>query len=336
MAKSKAPSILKVNPELKKGKLAPIYYFFGEDSFSLDSALSSVEAVVEPLLSSEFDREVFYGEDRSLGEVLNLAAAFPFGSEKKIIVFKQFEKVKDKKPLKDYALIPADFTVLVLIHYGTITNLSSEPYKTLLANNFIFEAKQLKGNTLVDWLVSYSESKGKTLQRENAQVLVDMVGENRSMLETQLEKILLYLKDKNEITIESIQKVSSSLKQFTIFNLQDALAEMDKLRAVEIAFNLLDNGVETVFIVSMLTRYFTGLSKVTELESKNIPDQAAARIVGTHPFYYRGYKKARKLYSDEKLIDVFRALLKADISIKTTSLDDKTLITILISEILQS
>jgi len=334
MAKSKAPSILKVNPELKKGKLAPIYYFFGEDSFSLDSALSSVEAAVEPLLSSEFNREVFYGEDRSLGDVLNLAAAFPFGSEKKIIVFKQFEKVKDKKPLKNYALAPADFTVLVLIHSGSITNLSSEPYKTLMANNFIFEAKQLKGSSLVDWLVSYTESKGKTLQKENAQVLVDMVGENRNMLEIQLEKILLFLKDKNEITIASIQEVSSSLKQFTIFHLQDALAEIDKPRALEIAFNLLDNGFEPTFIVSMLTRYFTGLSKVIELESKNMPEQAAARIVGTHPFYYRGYKKARKLYSDEKLIEVFRALLKADISIKTTNLDDKTLITILISEIL--
>jgi len=334
MAKSKAPSILQVNSELKKGKLSSIYYFFGEDSFSLDTALSSVEAAVGPLLTSDFDKEVFYGEGRSLGEVLDLAAAFPFGSEKKIIIFKQFEKVKDKKPLKDYALAPANFTVLVLIHNGTITNLSSEPYKTLLANNLIFEAKNLKGNALVDWLVSYSESKGKTLQKENAQVLVDVVGENRSMLETQLEKILLYLKDKNEITIESIQKASSSQKQFTIFDLQDAIAEMDKPRAVEISYNLLDNGFEPVYIVSMLTRYFTGLSKVTELRSKNMPDQAAARIVGTHPFYYKGYLKARTIYSDENLIEVFRALLKADISIKTTSLDDKTLISILISEIL--
>ncbi|NNG28210.1 MAG: DNA polymerase III subunit delta, partial [Ignavibacteriaceae bacterium] len=217
---------------------------------------------------------------------------------------------------------------------GTIPNLSSEPYKTLLENNFIFEAKNLKGNALLDWLVSHAESKGKTLQKEDAQVLVDMVGENRSMLETQLEKILLYLKDKNEITIESIQKASSLLKQFTIFDLQDAIAERDKPRAIEIAYNLLDSGFEPVYIVSMLTRYFTGLSKVAELKSKNMPDQAAARIVGTHPFYYRGYIKARTIFSDDKLIEVFRALLKADISIKTTNLDDKTLITILISEIL--
>ena len=85
----------------------------------------------------------------------------------------------------------------------------------------------------------------------------------------------------------------------------------------------------------MLTRYFTGLAKVTELRSKNIPDRDAARIVGTHPYFYPDYVKARTLYSDTKLVEVFRSLLKADVSIKTTSTDDKTLITLLITEILQ-
>ena len=51
MAKSKAPSILKVNDDLKKGNLAPIYYLFGEDTFSLDSALTQIEAAV-PLSES--------------------------------------------------------------------------------------------------------------------------------------------------------------------------------------------------------------------------------------------------------------------------------------------
>jgi len=45
--------------------------------------------------------------------------------------------------------------------------------------------------------------------------------------------------------------------------------------------------------------------------------------------------KARILYSDEKLVEVFRALLKADVTVKTTSSDDKTVIVLLIAEILQ-
>ena len=158
----------------------------------------------------------------------------------------------------------------------------------------------------------------------------------RELLEDQLEKISVFLNKEKEISIESIQQVSSELKQFNIFDLQNAIGVKDKSKSLTIANNLLDNGAGPTHIIAMLTRYFTGLSKITELKSKNVPDMEAARIVGTHHFYYPNYVKARTLYSDTKLVEVFRALLKADVSIKTTSSDEKTVIALLIAEILQN
>jgi DNA polymerase-3 subunit delta len=287
------------------------------------------------LLLSEFDKETIYSEDRAITDILGLATSFPFGSEKKLIIVKEAEKIKDKKPLKDYASSPAEFTVLVFFHNGSITNLSSEPFKTLDANGFLFEAKELKGKNLIDWLIGLAEEKRKKLSEENAQVMIDIVGESRNMLEDQLEKICIFLNEKKEISLESIQQVSSELKQFNIFDLQNAIGLKDKSKALTVANNLLDNGAEPTFIITMLTRYFTGLAKIIELQSKNTPVQEAARIVGTHRFYYPNYVKARKLFSDEKLVEVFRALLKADVSVKTTTSDNKTIITLLIAEILQ-
>jgi len=335
MAKSKAPSILEAVTEIRKRKFKPVYYFFGEDSYNLSSTLHTLEEIFKPLLLSEFDKETIYSEDRSITDILGLATAFPFGSEKKLIIIKEAEKIKDKKPLKDYAASPAEFTVIAFFHNGSITNLNTEPFKTLDANNFLFEAKELKGKNLIDWLISLAEEKGKKLSEENAQVLVDIVGENRNMLEDQLEKICVFLNKEKEISIESIQKVSSELKQFNIFDLQNAIGLKDKAKSLTVAYNLLDNGAEPTFIITMLTRYFTGLAKITELKTKNVPLQEAARIVGTHHFYYPNYVKARNLFSDQKLVEVFRALLKADMSVKTTSSDDKTIITLLIAEILQ-
>lgn len=335
MAKIKAPSVLQVINNVSKENTLPVYYLFGEDTFNLNTGLTAIEEAVNPFISSDFDRETFYGEDKPLKEILNFATAFPFGNGKKLIILKQFEKVKDKKLLKDYVLNPADFTVLVIVHYGTINNLATELYKTLLSKNYLFEAKELKGKSLLDWIISSVKIKGKYISEENAQVLIDIVGENRSMVAAQLDKIFTYISGQKEITLESIHKVSSELKKYDIFNLQDAVGERDKTKAMEIAFNLLDNGFDSVFIVNMLTRYFTGLSKVTELRKNKVPDNAAAKIVRTHPFYYKKYIQARKLYSDTKLIEVFRALLKADVSIKTTSADSKTIISVLISEILK-
>ena len=336
MAKSKAPSILEALVSIKKRKFKPVYYFFGEDSYSLDSALHIIEESFNPLLISDFDKETIYSEDRSINDILGLAAAFPFGSEKKLIIVKEAEKIRDKKPLKDYASSPADFTVIAFFNNGAITNLNSEPFKTLDSNEFLYEAKELKGKNLIDWLISIAEEKEKKLSEENAQVMVDIVGENRSMLEDQLEKICIFLNEKNEIKIESIQQVSSELKQFNIFDLQNAIGVKDKAKSLTVANNLLDNGAEPTFIITMLARYFTGLAKITELQTKNTPVQEAARIVGTHHFYYPQYVKARNLFSDQKLVEVFRALLKADVSVKTTSADDKTIITLLIAEILHN
>ncbi len=233
MAKSKAPSILEAIAEIKKRKFKPVYYFFGEDSYNLTFALHTLEEVFTPLLSSEFDKETIYSEDRSITDILGLATSFPFGSEKKLIIVREAEKIKDKKPLKDYADTPAEFTVLALFHNGSITNLKSEPFKTLAENDFLFEAKELKGRNLIDWLISEAEEKGKKLSEENAQVLVDIVGENRNMLEDQLEKICVFLNKEKEITIESIQQVSSELKQFNIFDLQNAIGLKDKAKSLE-------------------------------------------------------------------------------------------------------
>ncbi len=84
----------------------------------------------------------------------------------------------------------------------------------------------------------------------------------------------------------------------------------------------------------MLTRYFTQLTRLNELKVKAGSENEIARSIGTHPFYLKDYFKARSRYTDENLFNAAKALLKADLSIKTTTVEPKVLITILIEEIL--
>ncbi len=337
MTKSKinAPSVNKIADDLNTGRVLPVYYIFGEDTFSIEAGLDLISKSVQPFIASEFDKEVFYGDEKTLIEILDYASAFPFGSKKKLIIVKEFEKIRDKKGLVSYANNPTDFSVLVLIHNGKISNLDSEPFKTLIERNYLFEAKELKGENLIDWVVSYVQNSGKIIARENARLLVEISGESRDMLESQLEKISVFLGNKKEITIDTIKDLSTSLKEYNIFDLQNALSKKDKQETLKIAFKMLEKGAEPTFIIYMLTRYFTGLSRINELKEKKIPEQAAARIVGTHPYYYKDYLKARTFYSDKDLIRIVQSLLKADLSVKTTSADNKSIISVLLAEILQ-
>lgn len=337
MAKTKVniPAISQIKNELLSRKILPVYFFLGEDSYSIEAGSALVEETVKPMIESDFDRETFYGEDKNLSDILNFASAFPFGSGKKLIILKEFEKIKDKKQLTSYVNSPQGLTVLVIINNGTVSNLDAEPYKSLIEKKYIFEGKELKGENLVEWLTENVKLKGKVLTSENARLLIDIVGENREMLEAQLEKIFVFLNDSKEITLDSIKSLSTSLKEYNIFDLQNAIGKKDKTLTLKVAYNMLDKGAEPTYIIHMLTRYFTGLSRVNELTAKKIPDQAAARIVGTHPFYYKDHLRARKIFTDSNLYRIVQSLLKADLSVKTTSSDNKTIITILLSEIVQ-
>lgn len=338
MAKLKPniPPVTDIQKHLANKKISPVYLFTGEDSYSIDTTIKQLTAAVEPYITSDFDKETIYcTPDKDLNDILNVVTAFPLGSEKKLVVLKEFEKIKDRKKLASYVKAPADFTVLIIIQNGDISNPEAEPYFSLLSNGYMFEAKELKGKALADWVESYCTQKGKFISAENAALLVETVGDNRALVEMQLQKMFTFLGENKEITFEIVKDLATELKEYTIFDLQNAIGKKDKKEALKIANNMLEKGSELVFILAMLTRYFTGLAQIPELTASKMPDQAAARIVGTHPFYYSNYKRARDLFPDKRLNTVIKALLKADISIKTSSIDEKSILTILMAEILR-
>jgi len=288
LAKSKEhiPLISEAYKSFSKDKFLPVYFFFGNDSFSIDEALRKLTSEIDPLICSDFDKESYYGDDINLPQLLSMASSFPFGSGRKFLIVKEFEKIKDKKSLSTYVNNPPEYTTLTLIHTGVIQNPESEPYKSMIKNGFIFEAKELKGENLTDWVVELARKRGKLLSKENARLLMEISGENRALLEDQLDKIFIFLGNNKEIDYNSIKMLSTNLKEFTIFDLQDSLGKKNKEQSAKVLFNLLDHGVEPVFIIAMLTKYFTGLSRINELKDK-IPDSQSARIVGTHPYFYK-------------------------------------------------
>ena len=76
-----------------KGKIFLFISYLGEDSYSIESGSTMVEEAVKPFVESDFDKETFYGEDSDLTDILNFASAFPFGSGKKLVIIKGFEKI---------------------------------------------------------------------------------------------------------------------------------------------------------------------------------------------------------------------------------------------------
>lgn len=329
----KLQSVQNLSNYLKEDNLLPVYFFCGEDSYGIEQAVKQTVNVLDPLVESDFDRETITADKKiESQQILDLALSFPFGGGKKVIIFKNFDNVGDKKNFQPYFENPPDFTILIITQQGKVSSVTSQPYKTLYEKNYIFEARQMKSDELIEWLIKSAEEKKIKLTYENAVALIEIAGENKSLLETQIQKFFDNVGENGEITFELIRDLTSSTKKYTVFNLQDEIGRGNKRKALEIAYNLLDSGTEMGAIISLLNRFVTVNAQAVELRNKRIPANEVARTANVNPYYYKNCTTGNIFKDRKRLFNAAKALFKADYSVKTSAADPKTIVTVLISE----
>lgn len=336
MAQNVVRSINDITKYLDEKNLLPVYFLFGDDTFSLESAVSLLQNKIEPFILSAFDKEIINAEKSTeLNNVIDLLYSFPFGGGKKLIIIKNFELIKDKKSLVDYINNHTNFSILVAIYNGSLTrnDLSKEPYESLLKNNFLFEAKVLKGEDLVQWFVSIAKKNNFELSQENARTIIEIIGEDKSLLEMHLQKFITFSQGK-KLSINELIKLSSQTKQYSIFDLLNSLGKGDKPKSLLIANNLIDNGVDIIAILNMISKFILTIACSMEFISQKISDKEAAKKIEMSEYFYQKCKEAKYFFDSDRLINATRALLNADLSVKSTSIDSKTIVHVLITELL--
>ena len=328
--KKEIESIYNIKKYLQDDAILPIYFLFGEDSFTINNVIKIIEKKIIPLVTADFDREsITLTKDSSISQFIDLAYSFPFGNGKKLITVRNFEAINDKKLLLNYIKDPAEFTVLIIAQYSKSAPLNQEPYKSLFAKNYIFEAREMRANELSEWMFKKAKVEKLNLSQAAGQLLLEMVGESKAVLEMQLIKIATYSKPGEEITPEIIKNLAEITKEYTIFDLQNALGNGNKEKAIEYAFNLIDSdGNKMTLIIAMLTKYITNLTQILGITN----DAEGVKAIGGS-YYYA--KKITFLRNEKRLANAAKALLEADIRLKTTTIDNKTNLSILIAQILK-
>ena len=327
--KKEIESIYNIKKYLQDNAILPIYFLFGEDSFTINNVIKIIEKKIIPLVTADFDIEsITLTKDSSISQFIDLAYSFPFGNGKKLITVKNFEAINDKNLFLNYINDPAEFTVLIIAQYSKSAPLNQEPYKSLFAKNYIFEAREMKANELSEWMYKKAKVEKLNLSQAAGQLLLEMVGDSKAVLEMQLIKIATYSKPGDEITPEIIKSLAEITKEYSIFDLQNALGNGNKALAIEYAFNLIDSGNKMIAIIAMLTKYITNLTQILGITN----DVEGVKAIG-RSYYFA--KKITFLRNEKRLTNAAKALLEADIRLKTTAIDDKTNLAILIAQILK-
>jgi DNA polymerase-3 subunit delta len=319
--------------EATKGRdYAPVYLFIGEEEFLIDEC---VNRVIQDLLTTDtkaFNLDIVYGSKVEASQVIAHAASFPMMSDRRVVVVKEFEKLISEDAAKEivssYITHPLDSTCLVLL--AEKPDFRTKPFTDLKKSGTVFSFNPLFDNQVPAWIASRCKKLGKDVDIEACRLMQAYIGNSLRTIQNELEKLFTYLGDRTRVTPEDVADVVGVSRGFNVFDLQNAIGKKNLEEALRIAKRMIETGEAPQLSVVMLTRYFTLLWKVQDMQRQGKSETEIISAIHISPYYFKGYTEAAGRYSSAQIERSFGVLLEADIQLKSTSPDPYHLMEMLV------
>lgn len=336
--------------QLDINNLPPVLLLFGEEDFLIDEAVGFITENIFPKISDPGDRDNLSPENTDLNRIVDIARSYPFISQKRCIIVRNFDKffpanskISEKSPFGRYLESPQPSTFLVLT--GEIPSLkgisksgkkpSKFPYNIIIEKFEWIEYKKLWESNFPTWIKSRIKSAGKLINDDAVQMIIANCNPNLRDLKNELDKLLIYIGDKNSISPDDVANAIGISRQFNVFELQKAIQHRDLPGSTYILQNIMSSGSSEMLILTILTRFFTQLWKLSSAGTITAQNKfKIAADIGVSPFFLNDYAAALRLFGLPRIDRAFVYLCEADRAIKTGSGDGKSVMLSLLVKLL--
>ena len=224
----------KIIGDWKKKLFKPIYWLEGEEDYYIDLLMNYAEHKILPESEAGFNRSVFYGKDANWSDVVNACMRYPMFAEKQVVLLKEAQQMKDLEKLENYIKNPLASTIFIISHKEKTINKTTKLGKFIKKECELFTSEKIRDYKLVEWVADYLKSQNFTMSSKAIQLLTEHLGSDLSRIVNELEKLTLNLGDRKNINEDDIEKFVGISKEYNAFELQDALAKKDLVKALKI------------------------------------------------------------------------------------------------------
>jgi DNA polymerase-3 subunit delta len=173
------------------------------------------------------------------------------------------------------------------------------------------------------WVIDQAQREGVKVEQDAARELVDALGADMMLVSRELEKLILFVAEKKQITLGDVETMVLAAKQRSLYELTDAISAKDKTRALAVLDALLSSGDgddAAIGHLYMLSRTFRQMLVILE---KNVRDsrtiwQALWQGFRVPPFAAEDLiRQARRYKSRRELTRALRLIARADFALRT-------------------
>jgi DNA polymerase-3 subunit delta len=128
-------------------------------------------------------------------------------------------------------------------------------------------------------------------------LLVDHIGNDLSRIDNEIDKLLVNLTGRNNITEDDIERYVGVSKEYNVFELQDAFAKKDKVKAIRI-IQYFESNPKAAPIQLILPSLYNFFSKAYMVFGQSASDEkSVAAAIGVNPYFVKDYLAAARNYS---------------------------------------
>ncbi len=281
-------------------KIEVCYVIQGEDILLYSRALELIKKACN-LQLEDFNFISFDEDSFDADKVLDSCETLPMGSDKKIVLLKNIQKVPDnfKKKMQAYLKAPVDSTCVVIFDFFN-------KFDFLISDKV--SAKRLDDRSLSEIIVAELGHHGKSITPKACQNLIDSCCGYYSLIHNELEKLSSC--EDVEITEKTIDNLVCKETEFTVFELTDALSKRNSNRAIEL-LNLMEKDTKTF---SLILNHFRRLFFVS---ISDLPDRQLAEALSVKEYAVVKSRELSKNFTKLQLKNIYEMLNDVDYYIKS-------------------
>jgi DNA polymerase III subunit delta len=302
---------------IKNKIISPVYIFHGEEPYFIDQLSDYIEKYLLEESSKAFNQIIIYGKEADAKSIIDEAKQFPMMGERRLIIVKEAQELKNIQDLAPYVLKPVPHTVLVLCHKHKKIDKRYALGKALDKVQVVFESKTLYDNQLAGFISGYAKDIGLIVDAICSQMVADFLGNDLKKIANEMNKMLVNLGKGQKVTLEDIQEQIGISKEFNIFEYQNAIGVKDFDKVIKITKYFAENSksVPIQVVISNLYNYFSKLY----IASQNIrsSDPELVKLLGlSNSYFLKDYKIATKNYPSNKIQKILVYLSEMDLKSK--------------------
>lgn len=313
-------------PELADENPGALYGVFGEESFLVSQGLAVFLAAPAFSQNPSLNVETFHAGDTPPGRILESARTLPFLGPRRLVLVQEidFYKTPQLNEFIDYLNDPAPTTCLVFA--GAKLNKTTRFAKALAKAGKVHHYKRMYPRQLLPWLGQRAQTRGKKLEGPAAEHLAELGGLGLGALDSEIEKLSLYVGKKPSIAKDDVRQVMGRGRLYGIFDFTDALAAGDLSRALT-AYDQLDSlGEPAVKVLAMVTRLFRQLLEVRAVLDSGGGQRDVQQALRTPPSATRTLTQRAKKENQAQLTAHLEGILRTDVALKSSPGADRVIV----------